>query len=382
MSTKLSDRMRIDRVDVRVLSTRYETEFRNPHLEFPVKHAVLVFVSTEQGLVGVGESWCDGGDPGSVVTIIESDLAPRIIGASVSEPERIWRSMISTGVMSRKGSALYAAASGIDIAIWDVWAQTLGQPLHRLLGGNSTAVPVYGSGGLYAEGYTPESLASDMAAAMDRGCCGAKIKVAGATLEEDVERAGAVRRALGSGPRLMVDALFKPGVADATRLGRALVPFDIYFYEAPTELRDLSGWRTIRRDTGIALSGPEVEAGLDRYREFLSKEVVDYLQADAIICGGVTELRRIAALGRAYRKPVTYHASGSAVALAANAQVAAALAGTDSIEMHLLHQALFERLWEAGWRIENGALVLPEIPGIGVDITPDSPIFYASVPGD
>ena len=79
---------------------------------------------------------------------------------------------------------------------------------------------------------------------------------------------------------------------------------------------------------------------------------------------------------------MTYHASGSAVALAANAQVAAALAGTDSIEMHLLHQALFERLWEAGWRIENGALVLPEIPGIGVDITPDSPIFYASVPGD
>ncbi|MCY3987832.1 MAG: mandelate racemase/muconate lactonizing enzyme family protein [Gammaproteobacteria bacterium] len=382
MSTKLSDRMRIDRVDVRVLSTRYETEFRNPHLEFPVKHAVLVFVSTEQGLVGVGESWCDGGDPGSVVTIIESDLAPRIIGASVSEPERIWRSMISTGVMSRKGSALYAAASGIDIAIWDVWAQTLGQPLHRLLGGNSTAVPVYGSGGLYAEGYTPESLASDMAAAMDRGCCGAKIKVAGATLEEDVERAGAVRRALGSGPRLMVDALFKPGVAAAIRPRRALVPFDTSFYEAPTELRALSGWRPIRPDTGIPLSGPEVEAGLDRYREFLSKEVVDYLQADAIICGGVTELRRIAALGRAYRKPVTYHASGSAVALAANAQVAAALAGTDSIEMHLLHQALFERLWEAGWRIENGALVLPEIPGIGVDITPDSPIFYASVPGD
>ena len=374
MSTA-SDRMCIGRVDVRVLSTRYETEFRNPHLGFPDKHAVLAFVTTQEGRVGVGESWCDAGDPGSVVTIIESDLAPRIIGASVSQPERIWQSMISTGVMSLKGSALYAAASGIDIAVWDVYARTMGQPLHRLLGGHSTAVPVYGSAGLYAEGYTPESLASEMAAAIDRGCCGAKIKVAGATLEEDVERAGAVRRALGSGPRLMIDALFKPGVADAIRLGRALAPFDIYFYEAPTELRDLSGWRTIRRDTGIALSGPEVEAGLDRYREFLKSDVVDYLQADAIICGGITELRRIAALGRAYRKPLTYHASGSAVALAANAQVAAAFAGTDSIEMHLLHQAMFERLWEAGWRIENGALVLPEIPGIGMEITPDSPLL-------
>ena len=368
----------VSRVDVRVLSSRYEIEFHNPHLAFPEKHAVLVFVTTEDGVVGVGESWCDGGDPATVVRLIESDLVPRLLGADVTEPARIWQTLMSTEAMSLKGSALYAAMSGVDIALWDAYSRSVGLPLYKLLGGYSNRIPVYGSAGLYAEGYTVDKLASDMAAGMNSGCCGAKIKVAGASVEEDEQRVAAVRQAIGSDARLMVDALFKPDVTGATALGKAVAPFAIYFYEAPTDRNNVQGWTTIRRDTALPLSGPEVESGLHRFREYLVQDAVDYLQADAIICGGITALGRIAALSQAFFKPLTYHASGSAIAFAANCHVAAAFAGTDSVEMHLLHQALFEQLWSGGWQLDDGHVRVPELPGLGIELNPEDPAFKGS----
>ena len=367
--------MRIKRVLVRTMTKRYAKAFSNPHFPWTEKNAVLAFVETESGVLGVGEAWCDSGVTRSVATLIECDLAPRILGEPVSAPERLWARMFSGEVMSLKGGALYAAISAVDTAVWDAYAKSLGQPLYKLLGGCADAVPVYGSSGLYATDYGPDDLARDMAGAMEQGCCGVKIKVAGASVPEDIERVRAVREAIGPDARLMVDALFKPNVPESIRLARALQPFDLYFYEAPTNRRDLRGWVDVRNATGLAISGPEVESGLDTFRRFLDSGAVDYLQADVSICGGVTEMRRIAGLGQAYLRPFTVHVSGSAVAFAANAQVAAAFSGSDSVELHLLHQTLYERLWDAGWRIANGRVHLPDLPGIGLDLSPDDACF-------
>ena len=361
----------IARVSVRTASRRYRSAFRNPHHPWTAKHAVLAFVETRAGALGVGEAWCDSGTPDSVAAIIEQDLAPLVTDQPVSAPEALWARMLRPEVMSVKGGALYAAASAVDTAVWDAFARTLGQPLYRLLGGAREAVPVYGSSGLYAEGYGADDLARDMAAAMAEGVCGVKIKVAGAPIAEDVRRAAAVRKAIGPELRLMVDALFAQDIAQAIRLGRALVPYDLWFYEAPTDRHDLNGWADIRRATGLPLSGPEVAAGLWNFRRALELNAVDYLQADATICGGVTEARRIAALAQAFHRPLTLHASGSAVAFAANAHCAAGLQAGESLERHLLHQAWFERLWDGGWRIGGGCIHLPDAPGLGVDLHPD-----------
>ena len=367
--------MQIDNIVTRTLTTRYKREFRNAQYGRADKHAVFAFVQTAGGVTGVGEAWCDAGETDSVVAIIERDLAPRVLGLPVSAPERAWSAMHAIEVMSLKGGAHFAAMSAIDTAVWDAYAKALGQPLHRLLGGHADSVPVYGSAGLYAKDYGPEELASDMAATIARGCGGAKIKVAGAPLEEDVERVRAVRDAIGPVPRLMIDALFKPTVTEAKRLGKALAPFDLHFYEAPTDRHDVHGWVDIRRATGLALSGPEVEYGLDRFRTFLEHRAVDFVQADVSICGGITEARRIGALAQAFHRPLSMHASGSAVAFAAGAQVAAATRGSDSLEMHLLHHALFDRLWDAGWHIADGQIHLPDSPGIGLDLKPEDPAF-------
>ena len=367
--------MPIETILTRTMTTRYDREYRNAQFGRTDKHAVFAFVRTSDDITGVGEAWCDAGAVDSVVTIIERDLAPLVIGHSVSTPERAWSAMNAIEVMSLKGGAHFAALSAIDTALWDAYAKALGQPLYRLLGGHADNVQVYGSAGLYAQGYGPDALAEDMAEAVARGCGGVKVKVAGASLEEDVERVRSVRDAIGPEALLMVDALFKPTVAEAKQLGLALAPFKLHFFEAPTNRSDVRGWVDIRRATGLSLAGPEVEYGLDRFRTFVESGAVDFVQADVSICGGITEARRIAALAQAFHRPLSMHASGSAVAFAAGAQVAAAFHAGDSIEMHLLHHALFDRLWDAGWQISEGRVHIPDRAGIGLDLDPTDPVL-------
>jgi D-galactarolactone cycloisomerase len=171
----------------------------------------------------------------------------------------------------------------------------------------------------------------------------------------------------------MVDVLFSLDLPEAKRLARALVPFDLHFLEAPTRREDLLGWAELRALTGIALAGPELESSLSVLRDTLSIRAVDYLQVDATICGGITQMRRAASLAAAYHKQTSIHCSGSAIGFAANAQAAAAFAGCDGIEMHTMHRSLFDKLWEGGYRIEGGAVVLPDGPGLGIEIAADDP---------
>lgn len=364
---------RIEQVVTRLHFRAYETAHSNPHMAWAGKSALLVFVITEQGHVGVGEAWCDAASIVSVNALVTEDLIPQVKGKILASPESLWANMVRLEPMNVRGSALYAAMSALDGAIWDALARSLDIPLFRLLGGARKKVPVYGSAGLYVEGQSPAELASELAGAVERGCYGVKMKVAGASIEEDVVRVAAVREALGSEPDLMVDALFQPDVAQAIELGRAISPSRITFYEAPTDRRNLRGWEEIGKRTGLSLSGPEMESGIDRFAAFAMLPGLHYLQCDAIVCGGPTEVRRIAGLAASRFLPLTFHCSGSAISLAVNASCAAAFTSGHSVEMHLLHQSLFDRLWQAGYAVEAGSLILPEAPGLGLQLDIDDP---------
>lgn len=364
---------RVKDLKLRLATKRYDGGLRSSVMTWREKNALLVFVETEDGVIGVGEAWCDGGAPDSVAAIIAKDLKGLVVGQPVWAIEAFQARALATNIMSARGGALYAAVSAIDIALWDALARTVGLPLYRLLGGHASAVTVYGSSGMYGDGYGPDALARDMVKAIEAGCAGVKIKGGGAPLAEDVARVAAVREAIGPDARLMVDILFSLDVPGAIRLGRALRPYDLHFLEAPTARADLRGWAEIRRATGLALAGPELESGLDVFRDALTLGAVDYVQADACVCGGMTAIRHIAGLAQAFHRRMTLHCSGSAVALAANAHAAAALNVCESIEMHLMHQTLFERLWQAGYRVGQGSLHLPDKAGLGIDIAPDDP---------
>ncbi len=339
----------------------------NPRTTWREKRVVLVFVDLDDGTTGVGEAYCDGGVADSVIAIVERDLAPLVVGGQALAIRRQWHAMIDTSIVSAKAGACHAAASGIDIALWDAVGKHLGKPVHRLLGAARDRVFAYASAGLYGPGKTPDDLAAEMAGYVAQGFRGVKLKVGGASIDEDVERVRVVREAIGPQVRLMVDALYAYDAVDALRLARRIADHDVHFLEAPVHPDDFDGLARVCRDSPIPVAGNEFAYTADAYRRLIGAGV-SIVHADAILCGGITGALRIADLADAFHRPISFHAASSAVCLAANAQVALAVRNAESVEFHMLHRLLHEQAQPLPFAIEHGHLVLSDAPGLGLPL--------------
>ena len=342
----------------------------NPRTRWTEKRVVLAFLVLDDGTVGVGEAYCDGGTPDSVVAIIERDLAPKLLGQDPLRTRHLWHEMIDTAVVSAKGGACYAAASALDIAVWDLAGKILGQPVYRLLGGTSSKVLAYASGGLYGEGRTPDDVATEVAGYVAQGFRGVKIKVGGLPIRQDLKRVQAARDAIGPDVRLMVDALYSYSPTDALRFARLAAPFDIHFFEAPVHPDDIDGLRRVCSASPIPVAGNEFAYGIDSFRRLIVDAGVDVVHADAILCGGISGAQRVADLAAAFNRPVSFHAASSAVCLAANAHVAAAVHNVESVEFHMVHQVLFDIATHLPFALSEGYLQLSDEPGLGVGLQP------------
>ena len=366
--------MRITRIRCCTVNRRYDGKASNTRHAWHSKNYVLVELTTQSGLTGLGEMYCDGGgSPQVAQTMIEYEIAPYVIGRDPYQRGAIVQSLMDRLALSARGTAGSIAISAIDIALWDLLGRRGGLPCYQLLGGSSNKVSVYASGGMFGVGITPSTLAAEMKAAQSMGLLGAKIKAAAGTLMEDVERVAAVRDAIGSGSPLMVDAMFSPTVASAIELGKAMAPFNLHFLEAPTAMHDVVGWGKVACATGLSLAGPELSDDRDLMLRMLQADVVDYLQYDVAIAGGLTGGLQLAALAHTYRRKVTLHCAASAVAMAAAAHLGAAMGPSlcDGLEFHLMHDGLRNLLWAGGWRLSEGQLTAPASPGLGISLGSD-----------
>jgi L-alanine-DL-glutamate epimerase-like enolase superfamily enzyme len=353
----------------RVVTRKMARAEWNPRSKWNEKNVVLAFLTLDDGTVGVGEAYCDGGTTASVQAIIERDLAPLLIGQTPLGTRHLWHAMIESGVVSAKAGACYAAASALDIAIWDLAGKILGLPVHRLLGGHADRVSVYASGGLYGEGKSRDDLAREMAGYVALGFRAVKLKVGGATIAEDVARVMAVREAIGTEVRLMVDALYSYSPAEALRFAHAAAPCDVHFFEAPVHPEDIEGLQKVCARSPIPVAGNEFAYSAEVFRRILDAGI-DVVHADAILCGGISGALRVADLAAAHHRPISFHAASSAVCLAANAHVAAAASNSESVEFHMIHQLLFD-LDPMPFRLEQGDLLLEDRPGLGLEIDAD-----------
>lgn len=370
--------MRIVSLRTAVLRRAYDGSLRNTRHAWNAKHYVLVELETDTGLRGYGEMYCDGGGaPGVAVAMLREELAPHVVGHDALRPAALAYALQSRMALSARGSAATCALSAVDIAAWDLLGKACGRPLHELLGGATEGVSVYASGGMYGEGQTPGTIAAEMAAAQRAGLAGAKIKVGGATLEEDLERLARTREAIGAQARLMADAMFQPSVPQAVALGRAASRQALHFLEAPTAMDDAPGWREIRNATGVPLAGPELSASLLLMRSLVETSAVDFLQYDLAIAGGITVGQKLAAFAAVHRRPVTLHCAASAIAMAAAAHLGTAIGNCDSLEFHVMHDGLRERLWSSGWRLRDGRLLPSPLPGLGVALGEDDLALFS-----
>ena len=326
----------------------------------------FVTIETNTGLVGTGEG---SGWPRVVAAAVE-DLGRLLIGESVRDVERLGQKMrVALMGHGQTGVVGMGALAAIDMALWDLNAGSLGVPVSALLGGTTRATVPY-----YVH-------ASDAAAAEAAVATGVRaVKMGG--VKDVVARAHAIRAAVGPDIDLMVDLHGPPWLAasDAIAIGRELEPLGLLFLEEAVAPDDLSGWKRVRDKVALPLAGGERLATLADMRPFLEQGLVDVVQPDTGRFGGLTQMKKLAAMAEACAVMVAPH-SGSLGPVAEFAAV------------HLLsaipNGLILERLqpeWPGRAKTIQTALVakkghigVPQGPGLGVTLDPDFIARHPSV---
>lgn len=263
---------------------------------------VVVQVESDSGHVGIGVT--NGGV--AAAAIVELHLADLVEGQDAFAHERVWDRMFhSTLLYGRKGIVLHAI-SAVDLAVWDLHGQIVGEPVYSLLGG-----PLHEHLPAYATG-------PDVAAMQRLGFRGGKLPLTWAPVEgedgfrRNVERAAQARDATGPDFLLYYDCWMSLDVGYATRLAQAIEPLGFRWLEEPLKPDDYGGHVELRRrmPESMTLNTGEHEYTAAGFR-LLCESGVDVLQPDVNWCGGLTELRRIAAVARAFGKLIIPHVGGS-----------------------------------------------------------------------
>jgi L-alanine-DL-glutamate epimerase-like enolase superfamily enzyme len=197
------------------------------------------------------------------------------------------------------------ACGSINVAMWDAWAKTLGQPVWKLFGSYRDRVPLYGSGGWLS--YSIPELLDEVTAYARRGFRAVKIKVGSPELENDIERLTRVREALGPGVNIMMDANQGMDLSGALRLAKAVYPLRITWFEEPLPHTDFEGYRQLRQHAGISLAMGEREFDTVALRELISRSALDLWQPDLLRLGSLEAWRDSAALAAAHHIPVLPH---------------------------------------------------------------------------
>ena len=350
--------------------------------------AAIAVVETDEGVTGYGE--CKGT---AVVmkTVVEQVLKPLLVGQDPTRVEYLWEKMYSAGRLElslkhgrpyhragNRGETIHAI-SGVDIALWDAFGKSLGLPVYKLLGGGvRERVMAYASGGWAP----PEKTAEEVGGYREKGFRAVKIRVGG--LDEPSfprrswERLRIARDTLGSDAPLMMDAHGGLTIDRAIRLARGAEEVGITWFEEPVlAADDPAGLAEVRRTIPMPVSTGESETTRFAFKELIELRAADVLQPDVSVCGGITEMRRIAALALAHGFVLAPHNWGSALLFVASLQVTAATPNAVWFEYpqgfgYLLQDLLAEPLPMPD---AEGWVPIPSGPGLGIALQPEADLL-------
>ena len=324
----------------------------------------LIRVETDGGLVGWGEAQAPLA-PEVVRAIVETLLAPLLVGADPMAHEKLWSQMYAA--MRARGhttSFMLDAIAGVDTALWDVRGKALGVRVCDLLGGPfREQLPAYISG---LAGADDAARVAQAAEYRGQGFEAFKLFMDGDP-EETLRLLDELRGRVG-GAELMVDALWRFDLARAVRIGRRLDERGAAWFEAPLKPEDVAGHARLAAtiETPVALG----ESYRTRWEvhPFLAAGAVEVLQPD-VGRSGITEGMKLAALAELHHTPVAFHVSiGLGVQIAAALHVAASIPNLMYVEYNPKVYQVAGQLLAAPLPIGPGALGIPPGPGLGVEL--------------
>ena len=333
------------------------------------KKFLFVKLETDEGLVGWGEAYAVGHRERAIEEIIRS-LGRALVTLPEASPRGFRRHIAFQLAHKHPGFDFSAAASALEIALWDLWGKKLNAPLHRLLGGALVdRVPLYANTWSDA---TPsfEALAERCLDLKNQGFQAVKIyPMKYPTLDESVECLRQVREAVGPTTDIMIDlaVLDDPKLAlQAARLFEAYAP---YWFEEPLTGEDLDALAELRGKTDLAIVTGERQCGKYHFRDVLQKRAADILNPDIAGAGGILEMLEIAAMAEAHSVKVSPHCWNSpTVAFAAMIHVCAVMPNALAAEYYSDYVAFGNQLATCDYDIVDGQATLPKAPGLGVDM--------------
>jgi L-alanine-DL-glutamate epimerase-like enolase superfamily enzyme len=251
---------------------------------------IVIVQAHADGGVGLGYTYTDA----AAAELIEGKLQDAVGGADALDVRAAWCAMSRALRNVGRPGLGFMALSAVDLALWDLKARLLEQPLVAVLDADHDAVPVYGSGGFCS--YSDERLADQLAGWVEQGISRVKMKV-GREPERDRERVAVAREAVGDGVELYVDANGAFTRAEALEWARVYAEeFDVTWFEEPVTSDDVQGLGLLREQSppGIEIAAGEYGDILPYFERMVGS--VDCLQADVTRCGGITGLLDVAAV--------------------------------------------------------------------------------------
>lgn len=344
-----------------------------------VVHTV-VKVYADDGLVGVGSVFSED----RLVRAALGVLEPLYQGESAIEPERVSEKLHQNTFWLGRGGAITHAISGIDVALWDILGQVTGQPLWRLLGGRYRDRVLPYASVLMDE---PAKLAEDLNALREQGFRAFKIgwgpfgRVSDGYDEEIVRTA---REVVGADALLAVDAggsdaFWRGDLRWALRSASMLRHYDVAWFEEALVPDAMEEFAELRRQSPVPISGGEVLTRRQSFTPFLGARSFDIVQPDTTKVGGLSEARRIAWAAAEHDVRFIPHGWNTALGLAADLHLAAALPGTDLVE-YKTGSPYIDDLTTTRWKLdEDGMLAVPTDPGLGVTLDDQAMARYGVV---
>jgi galactonate dehydratase len=346
----------------------------------PVDQYLYVQVETDAGIKGLGESGTWGYLEASEACVAK--FAHYLVGQDPLRIEHHWQYMYRSSHF--RGAAIMGAISAIDIALWDIAGKHFGVPVYQLLGGKCRdKARVY----YHVFGSTRDELVGGCIAAKARGFTAVGhltpfldekrsvpyFKTHANKMVDAIDAVGMYRDAVGNDVDLCVEIHRRLTPHEAIVLGRGIEQYHPYFYEDPILPDNLDEMAEVARHIDIPIATGERIHTIWEFEMLLERNAVQYVRPDVCMCGGITHAKKIAALAEARHVGVVPHNPLSPVSTAACLQIAAAVPNFALQEYPIGEDSPPKTdIVKSAVKLENGFLIIPDAPGIGIELAEDA----------
>ncbi len=299
--------MKIESVDVEILRVPVTDGYVAAGHTVDANWHVLARLRTDEGVDGVGYIVQPRGEMMRTIAAAATELAEHMVGRNVLDAEAVWSDLARRADWIGPGGLLHWALTPLDIALWDAMGKSLGQPIHKLLGGYSDSIAAYASDRMWYSRSLDE-LGEAVAGYAADGYPGVKLRLSHtAPAAEQAERVRTACAAGGDGVAVMVDATEGWQFSQAMEIGRALEAAGASWLEDPLGHEDLVGLAKLCDAFDMPVTGGEHYYTLAQFRDCFEARALDVVILDLARVGGITPWRKIAGMAEAYGIPVCGH---------------------------------------------------------------------------